>query len=83
MGIGQSKEGFSVYGLMNKCVSSMGKRQLRIWFLRPIINLEVLEERQNAIAEFLREDDVMNSLQVGSSPQIICGFYKGPHVICK
>jgi len=40
MGIGQSKEGFSVFGLMNKCVSPMGKRQLRLWFLRPIVNLQ-------------------------------------------
>ncbi len=41
MGIGQSKEGFSVFDLMNKCVSPMGKRQLRLWFLRPIVNLQV------------------------------------------
>ena len=41
MGIGGAKEGFSVYGLLNRCVSPMGKRMLRLWFLRPIINLEV------------------------------------------
>lgn len=41
MGIGGAKEGFSVYGLLCRCVSPMGKRMLRLWFLRPIINLDV------------------------------------------
>lgn len=42
----------------------MGKRQLKLWFLRPIINLAVLAERQTAIAEFIRAEDVMTTLQV-------------------
>jgi hypothetical protein len=66
MGIGQSKEGFSVFGLMNKCVSPMGKRQLRLWFLRPIVNLQVLEERQTSIAAFTEAADLMKCLQVGT-----------------
>ena len=41
MGIGNSKEGFSVFGLLNRCVTPMGKRMLRLWFLRPIVNLKV------------------------------------------
>ena len=41
MGIGGAKEGYSVFGLLNRCVSPMGKRMLRLWFLRPIINLDV------------------------------------------
>ena len=46
MGIGQSKEGFSVFGIFNQCVSPMGKRLLRLWFRRPIINLEAIQDRQ-------------------------------------
>ncbi len=42
MGIGSSKEGFSVFGSLNRCVSPAGKRLLRTWFLRPIVNLKVL-----------------------------------------
>ena len=64
MGLGQSKEGFSVFGLMNKCVSPMGKRLLKLWFLRPIINLEVIQERQTAIGNFLSSQEVMKALQV-------------------
>nr|AKI32383.1 DNA mismatch repair protein MSH5 [Watanabea reniformis] len=63
MGIGQSKEGFSVFGMMNKCVSPMGKRLLKLWFLRPIINLDVLRERQAAIKLLMRAPDVIKSLQ--------------------
>ncbi len=46
MGIGQSKEGFSVFGIFNQCVSPMGKRLLRLWFRRPIINLTAIKGRQ-------------------------------------
>ena len=41
MGVGQPKEGLSVFGMLNKCVTAMGRRLLQLWFLRPIINLEV------------------------------------------
>nr|XP_016481733.1 PREDICTED: DNA mismatch repair protein MSH5-like isoform X9 [Nicotiana tabacum] len=45
MGIGRSKEGFSVFGMMNKCVTPMGRRLLRSWFLRPILDLDNLNQR--------------------------------------
>ena len=64
MGIGQSKEGFSVFGMLNKCVSPMGRRQLKLWFLRPIVNLDVLNERQAAIKELMRSPELMKRLQV-------------------
>ncbi|PPR89148.1 hypothetical protein GOBAR_AA31540 [Gossypium barbadense] len=47
MGIGRAKEGFSVFGIMNKCVTPMGRRLLRNWFLRPILDLENLNNRLN------------------------------------
>ena len=63
MGIGQSKEGFSVYGMLNSCASSMGRRLLRLWFLRPIINLEVLNQRQDAVHFFMHAPDVIKSVK--------------------
>lgn len=63
MGIGQSKEGFSVYGMLNTCASSMGRRLLRLWFLRPIINLEVLNQRQDAVHFFMHAPDVIKSVR--------------------
>ncbi|CAA7032420.1 unnamed protein product [Microthlaspi erraticum] len=53
MGIGRAKEGFSVFGMMNKCTTPMGRRLLRSWFMRPILDLEVLDRRLNAVSFFL------------------------------
>ncbi|KAB2086235.1 hypothetical protein ERO13_A04G013900v2 [Gossypium hirsutum] len=50
MGIGRAKEGFSVFGIMNKCVTPMGRRLLRNWFLRPILDLENLNNRLNVVS---------------------------------
>ncbi|KAM3744203.1 hypothetical protein ACB098_06G034400 [Castanea mollissima] len=63
MGIGRAKEGFSVFGMMNKCVTPMGRRLLRSWFLRPILDLENLNRRLNAISFFLCSEDLMASLR--------------------
>ncbi|XP_040948449.1 DNA mismatch repair protein MSH5 [Gossypium raimondii] len=62
MGIGRAKEGFSVFGIMNKCVTPMGRRLLRNWFLRPILDLENLNNRLNVISFFLSSEELMVSL---------------------
>ncbi|KAG2390834.1 DNA mismatch repair protein [Vigna angularis] len=54
MGIGRAKEGFSVFGMMNKCVTPMGRRLLRNWFLRPVLDLEVLNYRLNSVSFYSR-----------------------------
>ncbi|XP_074291392.1 DNA mismatch repair protein MSH5-like isoform X2 [Silene latifolia] len=63
MGIGRSKEGFSVFGVMNKCVTPMGRRLLRNWFLRPILDLEILNSRLDAITFFLYSEELIVSLR--------------------
>ncbi|GMY24670.1 DNA mismatch repair protein MSH5 isoform X7, partial [Fagus crenata] len=64
MGIGRAKEGFSVFGMMNKCVTLMGRRLLRSWFLRPILDLENLNRRLNAHNETgLLENDLAAGLE--------------------
>lgn len=68
MGIGASKEGFSVFGMLNKCVSPLGKRRLKLWFLRPIVNISVLQQRQAAVSAFMRIPDHMKHIQVVSFP---------------
>lgn len=40
MGIGQPKEGFSVFGMLNRCVGAPGRRLLKLWFLRPLLDLQ-------------------------------------------
>ncbi|KAG9146746.1 hypothetical protein Leryth_005075 [Lithospermum erythrorhizon] len=63
MGIGRAKEGFSVFGMMNKCVTPMGRRLLRNWFLRPILDLNNLSSRLDAISFFLCAEELLVSLQ--------------------
>jgi len=41
MGIGQSKEGFSLLSMLNGCVGVPGRRLMRLWFLRPIVDVQV------------------------------------------
>ncbi|URE10910.1 MutS domain III, partial [Musa troglodytarum] len=63
MGIGRAKEGFSVFGMFNKCVTPMGRRLLRAWFLRPILDLDILNNRLNTISFFLCCEEVMSALR--------------------
>ncbi|KAJ0593868.1 putative DNA mismatch repair protein MutS, core [Helianthus annuus] len=65
MGIGRAKEGFSVFGMMNKCVTPMGKRLLRTWFLRPILDLDNLNSRLNVIqiSFFVSSEELLTSLR--------------------
>ncbi|KAH7842300.1 hypothetical protein Vadar_003750 [Vaccinium darrowii] len=63
MGIGRAKEGFSVFGMMNKCVTPMGRRLLRSWFLRPILDLDGLNYRLNAISFFHCSEELLASLR--------------------
>ncbi|CAL2254710.1 unnamed protein product [Prunus armeniaca] len=86
MGIGRAKEGFSVFGMMNKCVTPMGRRLLRSWFLRPILDLETLNSRLNAISFFLSSEELINSLRgtlksVKDIPHILKKF-NSPSSIC-
>lgn len=64
---GQSKEGFSVFGVLNKCVSAPGKRLLRLWFVRPIVNLSVLNDRLDAIDFFVARPDAIKALRWAES----------------
>jgi DNA mismatch repair protein MSH5 len=53
-----SKEGLSVYGLFHHLAKTpQGKYLLRQYFLRPSLNLEVIEERLDVISAFLRPEN--------------------------
>ena len=64
MGIGKSKEGFSMFGMLNLCVTSMGRKLMRQWFLRPIVNLSVMKERHETIAVLMHSSEAMAQTQV-------------------
>ncbi|KAF2686455.1 hypothetical protein K458DRAFT_476351 [Lentithecium fluviatile CBS 122367] len=53
-----SKEGLSVYGLFHHLARTpQGKYLLRQYFLRPSLNLGLINERQDAIQTFLRPEN--------------------------
>jgi DNA mismatch repair protein MSH5 len=58
------KEGLSLFGICNRTRTSIGRRRLKTWFLRPSRDLRVLQQRLDAV-EFLssaRQVDVTQSL---------------------
>ncbi|GFU46085.1 mutS protein homolog 5 [Nephila pilipes] len=59
------KEGLSLYGICNKCKSSIGKKELKRWFLLPSNDLNLLGDRQAAVKYFVssKNSDVMSALQ--------------------
>ncbi|XP_074379535.1 DNA mismatch repair protein MSH5 isoform X2 [Apium graveolens] len=86
MGIGRAKEGFSVFGMMNKCVTPMGRRLLKNWFLRPILDIDNLNNRLNVISFFLSMEELLSSLRetlksVKDVPHILKKF-NSPSSIC-
>ena len=60
------KEG-SLLGAIDRCRTSMGRRMLKQWILRPLANKEKIEARQDAVASLARSsrrlDDIRNSLR--------------------
>ncbi|KAH9515439.1 MutS protein msh5 [Bulinus truncatus] len=52
-----SKEGLSLFGILNRCKSASGSRKLRYWFLRPLKNAAVLNQRFDAITFFLKSEN--------------------------
>ena len=64
MGIGSSKEGFSLFSIIStRCCTPMGKRLMRAWMSRPLINLAVTRDRGDAISLFLHSSDVMSAFK--------------------
>lgn len=49
MKIGTSKEGLSLYGILNKTRSVVGKELLRQWFLQPLMDIDILNDRYDSI----------------------------------
>ncbi|XP_071733699.1 DNA mismatch repair protein MSH5-like isoform X1 [Rutidosis leptorrhynchoides] len=88
MGIGRAKEGFSVFGMMNKCVTPMGKRLLRTWFLRPILDIDNLNSRLDfiQISFFVASEELLTALRdtlksVKDVPHILKKF-NSPSSVC-
>lgn len=56
------KEG-SLLGAIDKCRTSMGRRTLKQWILRPLANKSKIEERQDAVASIARSSKRLDELR--------------------
>eukprot|EP00892_Ulva_mutabilis_P006562 jgi/Ulvmu1/4278/UM198_0002.1 len=76
MGIGMCKEGYSVFSMLDRCVTAKGKKLLQDWIEAPIADITELRRRQDAIQSLLHDDSSrvhLRSLmsQVGEPLQLI------------
>jgi DNA mismatch repair ATPase MutS len=62
-GKGRSKEGFSVFGVLDRTSSGGGKRFLRDWFRSPLSDLVKLVARQDGVAMFMIPEYVCTLLK--------------------
>ena len=55
-GPGNSKEGFSLFALLDRCKSKIGRQCLREWMMKPLLDVEMISSRQDGIELFLSPD---------------------------
>ncbi|CAJ0825896.1 5141_t:CDS:10 [Entrophospora sp. SA101] len=56
-----TKEGLSLFGIMNCTRTTLGKRLLKQWFLRPTLDISIIHERQHTIECFIKPDNLKAS----------------------
>ncbi|KAL7687160.1 putative DNA mismatch repair protein MutS, core [Plasmopara halstedii] len=65
-GAGRAKEGFSLFGLLNRTVTKSGAFMLHRWMLTPLVTRGRIEERQSSVAFFTDvENDEIRQLLLG------------------
>ena len=81
---GGCKEGLSVFSIANKTKSKIGTKLLKLWFLRPANNLEMIESRQRAIKYLLnpRLNEILFSLHnamkhISNIQRLFCKLSEG------
>lgn len=55
-GQGHSKEGFSLFSLLDRTKSKVGRQCLRDWMLKPLVDREAIQQRHDGVEMFLRSD---------------------------
>lgn len=69
-------------GIAGIAKTPLGKAKMRDWFLRPALELEVIEERHDAVECFLREDNrEPENLHAASQSLIVPLRCRAEHVV--
>lgn len=61
--IGTGERTNTLFSLLNKTKTTMGARLLKNWIIRPLLNVDKIKERQDAIEELLKTRDLFDSLE--------------------
>ena len=54
----KTKEGLSLFGILNGTKTSLGRARLREWLLRPSLSIPIIESRHDAVACFMRPENL-------------------------
>ncbi|KAI0917200.1 hypothetical protein AcW1_007543 [Taiwanofungus camphoratus] len=57
----KTKEGLSLFGILNNTKTTLGRALLREWLLRPSLLLSVISARHDAVACFLRPENLVTA----------------------
>jgi hypothetical protein len=55
-GYGHTKEGFSLFSLLDRTKSKVGRQRLKEWMLKPLLDRSEISRRQDGVELFLRTD---------------------------
>lgn len=82
-GSGNSKEGFSLFSLLDRTKSRAGRAQLREWMLKPLVDVDAICTRQDGVEMFMLPDmqtsagSLLNLLErVGAVDKILVRIQK-------
>ncbi|KAJ1026916.1 hypothetical protein NDA16_002209 [Ustilago loliicola] len=59
-----SSKNTSVYGLLNRCRTGQGQRLLGQWLKQPLVNVHAIEQRQNLVELFVKDNNTRELIQL-------------------
>ena len=60
----------SLYGILNRCRTQMGARELRAWLRQPLVVLQEIQQRQDAVALLLTKGDRIRDEGLAAWPDV-------------
>ncbi|KAI0632052.1 DNA mismatch repair protein MutS [Trametes polyzona] len=60
----KTKEGLSLFGILNNTKTTLGRALMREWFLHPSTSLSIINGRHDAVECFMRPDNITTALSM-------------------